>query len=102
MVCERSPCADRSNGSSHGYAAVAQHTVLRHVYARREHTRLDRGVHVRARGQHSHATGSQAVCTPKATDLERPPFAHVSLRHLRTDTDPPTDPLVDGNQRMLR
>ena len=39
---------------------------------------------------------------PRLQILSVPPFAHVSRRHLRTDTDPPTDPLVDGNQRMVR
>ena len=72
------------------HAASAQHTVLRHVYARREHTRLDRGVRVRARGQHSNATGSRAVCTPKATDLERPPIrARVATTCVPTLTHPP-------------
>ena len=37
---------------------------------------------------------------PRLQILSVPPFAHVSLRHLRTD--PPTNPLVDGNQRPLR
>ena len=29
------------------------------------------------------------------------PFENVSLRQLLTDTDPPTDPLLDGNQLTL-
>ena len=61
---------------------------------------MDRGVRVCARGHHSKATGYRDAFTPNATDLERHPIRERGAT-LRTDTDPPTDPLLDVNQLTL-
>ena len=84
------------------HAASAQHTVLRHVYdAVNTHVWIAVSVSVRVASIRTRRDLERSV-HPRLQILSVPPFAHVSRRHLRTDTDPPTDPLVDGNQRMVR